>query len=64
MSLGAYSIPRKDFIDELKVLTKEATLAGNWGTNDFEELYLNIQQPEKLRFRAYNMDEDVALSND
>ena len=64
MSLGAYAIPRKDFIDELKVLTKEATLAGNWGSDDCEELFLNIQQPEKLRFRTYNMDENVALSND
>lgn len=64
MSLGAYAIPRKDFIDELKVLTQEATLVGRWGTENCEELYLNIQQPEKLHFRAYNMDEDVSLSND
>lgn len=61
MSLGAHCISRKDFIDELKVLTREATLAGNWGTGDFEPLYLNIEQPEKLQFRSYNMDEDVAL---
>lgn len=64
MSLGAYSIPRKDFLEELKVLTVEPTLAGNWGTGKTEALYLNIQQPEKLQFRAYNMDEDVALTND
>ena len=64
MSLGAYAIPRKDFLDELKTLTREASLVGKWGTEDCEELYLNIQQPEKLQFRAYNMDEDVALSND
>ena len=64
MSLGAYSISRKDFLDELKTLTQEASLVGNWGTDDCEELYLNIKQPEKLQFRAYNMDEDVALSND
>ena len=64
VSLGAYTIPRRDFIDELKVLTQEATLVGHWGTEDCEELYLNILQPEKLRFRTYNMDEDVALSND
>ena len=64
MSLGAYSIPRKDFLEELKVLTVEPTLAGNWGTGKTEALYLNIHQPEKLQFRAYNMDEDVALSND
>ena len=64
MSLGAYAIPRKDFLDELKTLIREASLVGQWGTEDCEELYLNIQQPEKLQFRAYNMDEDVALSND
>jgi leucyl/phenylalanyl-tRNA--protein transferase len=64
MSLGAYAIPRKDFLDELKTLTAEASLVGNWGTGKTEDLFLNIQQPEKLHFRAYNMDEDVALSND
>ncbi len=64
MSLGAYTIPRKDFINELKTWTKEATLVGKWDTDSCEELYLNIHQPEKLRFRAYNMDGDVALSND
>ena len=64
MSLGAYAIPRKDFLDELKTLTIEASLVGNWGTAKTEDLFLNIQQPEKLHFRAYNMDEDVALSND
>lgn len=64
MSLGAYAIPRKDFLNELKTLTAEASLVGNWGTGKTEDLFLNIQQPEKLHFRAYNMDEDVALSND
>lgn len=64
MSLGAYTIPRKDFLDELKTLTIAPTLVGNWGIGKVEALYLNIQQPEKLHFRAYNMDEDVALSND
>ena len=64
MSLGAYAIPRSEFLDELKVLTEEATLVGNWGTGEIEPLFLNIHQPEKLHFRAYNMDEDVALSDD
>ena len=64
MSLGAYTIPRKDFLDELKVLTQEATWVGNWGTSQCEPLYLNIHQPEKLHFRTYNMDEDVNLSDD
>ena len=64
MSLGAYSIPRKDFLEELKTLTQEASWIGNWGTGKCEELYLDIHQPEKLQFRAYNMDEDVSLSDD
>ena len=61
VSLGAYCIPRKEFLDELKALTREATLVGNWGNGQFEPLYLNIEQPEKLQFRSYNIDEDVAL---
>ena len=64
MSLGAYAIPRSEFLEELKVLTSETTLVGNWGTGKVEALYLNIHQPEKLQFRAYNLDEDVSLSND
>ena len=64
MSLGAYAIPRMDFIEELKVVTQETTLVGKWGTGNCEEFYLNLHQPEKLHLRAYNMDEDVALSND
>ncbi len=64
MSLGSYAIPRSEFLDELKVLTAEATLVGNWGIGKTEPLYLNIHQPEKLKFRAYNMDEDVSLSDD
>ena len=64
MSLGAYAIPRSEFLEELKVLTSETTLVGNWGTRKVEALYLNIHQPEKLQFRAYNLDEDVSLSND
>lgn len=64
MSLGAYSIPRKAFLEELKTWTQEASWIGNWGTGKCEELYLDIHQPEKLQFRAYNMDEDASLSDD
>ena len=60
-SLGAFTVPRSAFLDELKVLTKEASLVGDWGTGETESLYLNIEQPEKLQFRSYNMDEDIAL---
>ena len=61
MSLGAFSIPRSEFISELNVLTREATLVGNWGSGKYETLYLNIKQPEKLKFRAYQIDEEVGL---
>ena len=61
MSMGAYSIPRSEFIKELKTLTQEATIVGNWGNGQLEQLYLNIEQPEKLQFRSYNIDKDVAL---
>ena len=64
MSLGAYSIPRSEFLDELKTLTNEETMVGNWGTMKWEPMHLNIQQPKQLKFRAYNMDEDVSLLDD
>ena len=53
MSLGAYAIPRNEFLDELKTLTREASLVGNWGKKECEALYLRIEQPEKIKFRAY-----------
>ncbi|MBQ8958152.1 MAG: leucyl/phenylalanyl-tRNA--protein transferase [Bacteroidales bacterium] len=61
MNLGAFSIPRSEFIHELKSLTREASMVGNWGSGQWEWLYLNIGQPEKLKFRSYNIDEDAAL---
>ena len=56
MSLGAYAIPRSQFLDELKTLTAEPTLVGNWGKCDWDELYLKIQQPGKLHFKYYEVD--------
>ena len=53
MSLGAYAVPRSEFIDELKILTQEATMIGNWGEKECEALFLHIEQPEKVRFRVY-----------
>lgn len=55
-SLGAYTIPRSEFLKEVKTLTAEASLVGNWGGNEAETLYLHIEQPEKLHFRAYETD--------
>ena len=60
-SLGAYAIPRSEYLKELKTLTAEPTIVGNWGENNCEEMLLNIQQPNKLQFRAYNLDADVSL---
>ena len=62
-SLGAYAIPRSEYLKELKALVAEPTLVGPWSNEAWEELYLNIQQPAKLHFRAYNIDEDATFSN-
>lgn len=56
MSLGAYAIPRSEFIKELKVLTLEPTLAGNWGNGKWEELFLNIEMPSTLSFKLYEVE--------
>ena len=52
-SLGAYPVPLSDFLEELKTLTREASLVGNWGGKECEALYLRIEQPQKVMFRAY-----------
>ncbi len=56
MSLGAYAIPRSQFINELQSLVYEPTLVGNWGSGQWEEMILNIHQPEKVHFRSYEVD--------
>ena len=56
MSLGAYAIPRSEFLQELKVLTKEPTLVGNWGSGKWEEMFLNIQTPSRLSFKLYEVE--------
>ena len=62
-SLGAYAIPRSEYLKELHELTSEPTLMGNWGSDTTTEMFLNIRQPSKLQFRAYNLDADVSLSD-
>ena len=52
-SLGAYPIPRSEFLEELKTLTREASLVGSWGNETCEARYLRIEQPSKVMFRAY-----------
>ena len=54
-SLGAYVIPRSEFLKELKTLTEAPSLVGNWG-GKCEERRLVIEQPEKLYFRTYGID--------
>lgn len=52
-SLGAYAIPRSEYLDELKTLVQEPTLVGNWGKADWQAVQLHIEQPETVRFRYY-----------
>lgn len=54
MSLGAYTVPRHVFLEELKVLTREASLVGSWNAMEGETLYLHLEQPETVRFRIYD----------
>ena len=54
MSLGAYTMPRSEFINELKILTREASMVGNWGGKECAVLFLHIEQPEKVTFRVYD----------
>ena len=54
MSLGAYPVPRSEFLEELKTLVREATLVGHWGGKECEPMYLRIEQPEKVNFRTYD----------
>lgn len=64
VSLGAYSIDRQDYLDEIHALVKEPTLKGNWGDGTAEDYLITITQAEKARFRAYNLDSDLALNSD
>lgn len=59
LSLGAYNIPRSEYIKELEELVKEPTLVGNWGTGECEEFFIKIRKPEKARFAAYDLDTDT-----
>lgn len=63
-SLGAYTIDREDYLEEIKELVKEPTLKGNWGDGTAEEYLITITQAEKAQFRAYNLDADLALNSD
>lgn len=55
-SLGAFAIPRKDFLDEIGELVKMPTLKGNWGTGNTIEVLLKIHQEEDVEFRCYDIE--------
>ncbi len=61
VSLGAYPIPRSEFLKELSELVSGPTMFGNWGNGNWKLMYLKITQPENVPFRVFNLDEDVAL---
>ena len=58
VSLGAYSIPRSEYIEEIKTLVKAPTLIGSWGQGPCQQVVIDIPTPEKVRFRSYNFDGD------
>ena len=58
VSLGAYTIPRSEYIKELKQLVVEPTLVGNWGNGEIEEFFIKIETPEKLQFMVYDIESD------
>lgn len=58
MSLGAYSIPRDEYIKALPEMLAKPTMVGNWGNGNYELFYLKINQPEKAEFRTYDFDDD------
>ena len=64
MSLGAYSIGRQEYLDEIKQLVGEPTLKGNWGDGTAKYYQITINQAEKASFRVYNLDADLALNTD
>lgn len=64
VSLGAYTMDRQDYLNEIKALVMEPTLKGNWGDGSAEQYLITINQAEKAMFRAYNLDADLALNSD
>ena len=63
-SLGAYTITRDEYLSEIQQLVFEPTLKGNWGDGTAKEFQISITQAEKARFRAYNLDADLALNSE
>ncbi|MBR4390973.1 MAG: leucyl/phenylalanyl-tRNA--protein transferase [Bacteroidales bacterium] len=64
VSLGAYTIERESYLEEIRNLVTEPTLKGNWSDGTAKEMIIKITQAEKARFRVYNLDADLALNSD
>ena len=64
VSLGAYTIDRNEYLNEIRQLVEEPTLLGNWGDGTAKKAYISITQAEKAHFRNYNLDADLALNSE
>lgn len=57
VSLGAYEVPRQEYLDMIKPMVKKPTLIGNWGDNTAQEYYLKINiQSDEGNLRTYQLD--------
>ena len=57
-SLGAYAIPRSDYLKALPELVTAPTLKGNWSDPDCPSFQLRFQEPQELRFKAFQYGDD------
>lgn len=64
ISLGAYTISRDEYLSEIQQLVNEPTLKGHWGDGTAKNIQISINQAERARFRAYNLDADLALNSE
>ena len=55
-SLGAYTISRAEFVNELKQLINMPTLKGNWGNGNTIEVMLRLHKTEDIEFRSYDLE--------
>ena len=64
VSLGAYTIDRREYLRMIRDLVAEPTLKGNWGDGSAKAYYINITQAKEAKVRVYNLDADLALNSD
>ena len=48
VSLGAYTIPRREYLERVNELIQMPTLKGNWGDGTAEEYYLQLRNPDPI----------------